>query len=347
MSRKPFAGPVRTSMVGKPNLDDIVTKTNDSRSVGPHKLKAPAIPLGPTDAVQYQERIGRTEGKMPPVVFKNFEFGQGARYPRSHMRTFYAPSMSRTAFSIDRIRTEPQNGRTSVYVDVMKPDHRSIGVGGDDGPVVHTQHIWAPDHNVRLGGEFHSEFGCDSSWRVRVQAIDFPASARISGRIKFSYAPPSLVTLMIRKRPSLKPGRTWEGTLSVDQIFDAPSGVNGAGLFVIRAKWHNWFEYGPARVRLVRPDGRTVAEHTGYSLHAIGATADKMMRFIHFVNPRDARRYSSGKPWSIQVKNVSDRDMWDFDVRSGLDPNFATGGFSSSFQSACEMSSDHLWEEIT
>lgn len=168
-------------------------------------------------------------------------------------------------------------------VQVMGASRDSIGSAGPDGPVVRERTIKTPFESLSFDFVPPRDFGCPSTTRVRVRALDSQPAGKVSGSIRFDYSPPGTVKLKMAGSDTLSlsgdvPPASHLKTRDLlpdpqgIQVFEA--GIFGTGKFRIRAKWHvdplatfGLSAYRVLTVRLLRPDGTTAAKESGFSQH--------------------------------------------------------------------------------
>jgi hypothetical protein len=272
---------------------------------------------------------------MSPILEKNFEFGPGAQFPRSNMRTFYVPARSSVAVAIKDVTLSTRDGRMPIFVEVLQASPQSIGSTGPDGPVLHVENTSAPINLSTIDKNFVSNFGCPSSWRVRVRAAISPVFAKVSGKIIFSFTPPGEVKLKMVGADTQHLDPNVSATRTIEPVSGA---IAGTGNFRIKAKWHtdpldifhlNHFER--LRVALLKPNGVIAASERGYSQHAPAQKTPKI-DFRYSVTPEDAAL--TGK-WKLKIDNNPEVRIVDFDMDRGSDPNPGLSNFTSVFQATC------------
>lgn len=266
---------------------------------------------------------------------KTFDFGPGTSRPRSHMRTFALPARATVGIAVERMEVTPPQERVGVTIDVFRASADSVGNTGPDGPAADDPQLsLAPSGVVPFSNKsFVSDFGCPSTWRVRVRAIDADPAARVTGSIVVVYHPADAVRLEMAGADTqhLDPGVVATRVLRPD----GPGRIAGTGRFRIRAKWHadpadvlHLGSFPEMTVTLLRPDGsRARAEH-GYSHHAAGKSPK-----IDFGYPVTVADTALTGNWGLRIANDSDIRVVDFDISRGLDPAVPT--FTSTFLARC------------
>ncbi|MBL9114583.1 MAG: hypothetical protein JNJ83_06210 [Verrucomicrobiaceae bacterium] len=266
---------------------------------------------------------------------KTFEFGPGTPNTRSNMRTFSLPAWA----TIVRVYgTFSAGGAERVNVDLHKPSAESVDSTGPDGPYVAS--AGAQITGIPASGSFSmnnfginntSEFGCPSTWRVRVRSQLSNPTIRVAGTIYVDYIPPPQRILSIAGD-----GFDIDADTTATARAISTSQIDGTGSFRIKAKWHAdaWLgTFAPVTVKLLRPNGTTAKTQTGWSQHA---PADKTPKldFTYAVSAADALLPGS---WFIQVTNPQSFDILNFNIDDTDDGAFddQVPNFNSTFTASC------------
>lgn len=273
------------------------------------------------------------------LINKTFEFGPGTSRPRSNMRTFAFPPRSYvTSIAITNIRVSQPGRRIPIFIDVMAPNADSIGATGPDGPIVHTESISAPSGDILIKYAGGSEIGCPSTWRIRVQSAINDPSARVSGRISFRASGPGPYGLTMNPSGplNLNPGEEVSRIISLSM-----RGSTGPGEFRIRAKWHTdpfadlsfWGTFGQCSMSLDKPNGELARQVDGVSFHTPENQNWGPKILLDYFAPNEELLMRGD--WRIRIKNYHEARIVDFDITSGLDPNFHNNRFFPSFYARC------------
>lgn len=269
-------------------------------------------------------------------TMKTFGIGPGTSFSTANYRAFFTPGGANVDFLI--IMDDNPGQEVPLVVEIFRPGVNSIGSGLPHGPLTDTFSVTSKTQTV--GGDstaYTSDFGCPSSWRIRVRtANNQPSPVRVTGRIFFSAHSPETEELdMQGGTETLEPGETATRTLKI-RHGDGVT-IDRMGRFRIKAKWHTdafqgGFEFFRLRVRLLRPDGSVAASEFGFSQHAPndGRHSPKI-DFTYNMTPEDANQ--SGD-WEVQIVNDSGVRLIDFDIDSILDPAFLNNSFRSRFQAS-------------
>jgi hypothetical protein len=275
------------------------------------------------------------------TIRKEFEFGPGTPRPRSHMRTFSAPARARVSVAIEQMEVDPDSEQVPVSIEVRRASADSIGSTGPDGPrAADPEPALAPRGFFSPFGNrsFVSNFGCPSTWRVRVRALNSDVPARVSGRILVVTDPADAVHLKMNGSDTqdLDPNVVAERTLE-----PADSGrIVGTGRFRIKAKWHTEQPFVPHQqltVALLKPDGLLATDQKGFSQHS-GIEDDEdeetsVIDFTYRVTPQDI---ALSGDWKLRIANNSTHRVVDFDIRKGSDLNPFVQSFTSTFLARCD-----------
>jgi hypothetical protein len=278
------------------------------------------------------------------LIRKSFEFGPGTPQARSHFRTFSVPARSRVGVAVDDMSiSAPTPGGIPVVIEVRAATATSIGSSGPDGPLLATRFANADNSGVIAfaNQSFTSDFGCPSSWRVRVRSTQQAVPARVSGTIVFDADPPDPVRLEMTgaDTQNLDTNVTAARILRGRDAAGNATGFIGTGSFRIKAKWHtdpadvlNFGAFRPLTVALLRPDGTVAASETGLSSHANVPTGQK----VDFSYQSTSQDSTLTGAWELRITNNSSSRIVDFDIDRGSDPNPALSNFSSTFTGRCE-----------
>ena len=229
-----------------------------------------------------------------------------------------------------------------MAITVRQATATSTGSSGPDGPLLATKFSNANNSGIVAfqNQSFVSNFGCPSTWRVRVQAVEQIVPVKVSGTIIFNVTPPDSVKLEMTGAdtqnldPNVSATRVLRGR---DASGDATELI-GTGQFRIRAKWHtdpldvlNLGAFRPLTVALLRPDDTVATSETGLSRHANVPASQK----LDFTYQSTAQDLALAGVWKLQVTNNSSSRIVDFDIDRGSDPNPALSNFSSTFTGRC------------
>jgi hypothetical protein len=268
------------------------------------------------------------------TIEKTFEFGPGTPNDHSNMRTFAVPAFSHVLVRVDATNVTG----APLVIEVHKPDANSISFTGPDGPLIDIRTNFLFNELVlpsdpALGGTsgyIGDQFGCPSTWRIRVRTVNNLAPPVIvSGLIKFTFVAPLPSNVTMGTSQNVGPGLT--ATRSI-------SGVTGKGTGTVRikAKWHtdpldllHLDTFWPMTVRLIRPDGSIAASQTGFSQHAPSNFTPKI-NFTYFMTPTDLAMSGS---WKVRMENNTGINLVGFNIESGGDPLVPT--FTSTFTPGC------------
>src|SRR5215471_6990166 len=112
-------------------------------------------------------------GAVPPIT-NSFAFGPGTTLDHSCERTFYIPAGSILNFIVSPSKNNVSN--IPLAIEVHRADTNSINSTGPDGPLQDlvsptflTSSVILPPQPVNGGASYGAEFGCPSTWRVRVR----------------------------------------------------------------------------------------------------------------------------------------------------------------------------------
>ncbi|MEW5975593.1 MAG: hypothetical protein AB1898_07285 [Acidobacteriota bacterium] len=267
-----------------------------------------------------------------------FEFGPGTNQDHSHYRTLTVPAKTSVNVAV-QLQRDAGGADVPVVIEVRQASAESVGTTGPDGPLIASKNATAATGMQTVAFQnqsFSSQFGCPSTWRVRVRTANSQRPpVKVFGTIVYLYNPPGPVNLdMEGGTLSLNAGATATRALA------GTSGgvIAGTGTFRIRAKWHtdpldlaHLNSYFRLTVSLIRPNGTVAASEAGFSQHAPSDRTPKV-NFTYLVTAQDA--LMSGA-WSLRVLNNSSVKIVDFDIEKGLDLNPLMPNFKSTFAAGC------------
>ena len=256
----------------------------------------------------------------------SFEIGPGTGQHHSHYRTLSVPAHTLLGVGVEIDTQVP----VPLVVEVHQASATSVGTSGPDGPLLKDMIVTHGGLTTFENTGFHSEFGCPSTWRVRVRTLDNqPPPARIAGRIVYVGTLPKANKLDL----------TGDVLDIVDhtEVARAVKGIDNTGTVRVKAKWHtepldlvHFGSYQRLTVFLVRPDGTVAASENGFSQHA---PADKTPKINFGYRVTAADRALSGN-WTLRVRNSTSVDVVDFDIERGWDLN--SPSFTSTLTPHCD-----------
>jgi len=297
------------------------------------------------------------------TVTRTFEFGPGTLNHHSNMRTLSVPARTKV-FVSGEVTLGPLslNVLTTmavpVTIDVHAPNGTTSGTAGADGPLIGSMNVMAvplaaPNTEVPFAfvAMFESDFGCPSTWRVRVRTSDNTASkARVSGTIILTFFEPGVVNLDMSGDPlTLEGGSRVTRKLAGRALIGSDDALieRTDGQFRIKADWDTSWDplvtstlnaYHPLRVKLLRPDGTVADEEKGFPQHT---PADKLpsgavrLHFVYTLTAADALMVGD---WKLEIINSNEaKDIFgatkpikihNFDIEKFL-------SFSSTFTPEC------------
>lgn len=229
------------------------------------------------------------------------------------MRTFQIPKGSSiSGIKITEITVNPPAVHLPLFIDVMKASASSVGNTGPDGPVVITKPADTTQQTIDIPGGFSSDFGCPSTWRVRVQTPTTPSGVLVSGKIEFdAYEPPR--GLIIDDHFSLNPGESVERVCK--QMPGRPGVIDLQGRITMMFDWDtdlfdlaHFNTFGPCKAELFKPDGTLAADDEGRAKHFSGAESSKL-RLRYTATWADIALPGS---WKIRITNNHTARIVDF-----------------------------------
>lgn len=275
---------------------------------------------------------------------KTFEFGPGTSQHHSHYRTLLVPARTTVSVAVRLQRDSSGTTNVPVVIEVRQASADSVGTTGPDGPQLATRNATATPTETLVAFEnqsFTSQFGCPSTWRVRVRTSNSQQPpVRVFGTIVYAFSVPGTVNLdMEGGTQHLDPNATATRILAgVSAGASSRSLIAGTGTFRIRGKWHtdpaNLLQlntYHRLTVALVRPNGTVAASENGFSQHAPSDRTPKV-NFTYTVTPQDAVMTGT---WGLRISNNSSVRIVDFDIDRGIDPNPLMPNFTSTFAAGC------------
>ena len=234
----------------------------------------------------------------------------------------------------------PVTGDVNVRIEVFKPGSETATISQTASATVVQAGLQIPA--ITFPGVYSSQRGCPNTWKVKIRTTSGNTPpVRVFGTVRFVIVRPGTVNLGVEGGAFGLKGNSTSKTLAGREL----TGLNrnliaGTGIFRIKAKWHtdpldvlNFGKFFRLRVQLLRPDGTTAADETGFSQHAPSDKTPKV-NFTYTVTAEDAAMSGA---WKLRVSNPGEnQDIVNFDVERGFDLN--SPSFNSTFLAQCSNS---------
>lgn len=228
----------------------------------------------------------------------------------------------------------PVTSDINVTIEVFRPGSNTAIISQTASATVVQAGLQIPA--VTVPGVFSSSRGCPDTWRVRIRtASNATPPVRVFGTVRFAFVRPGTVNLGMEGGPLKLTENSAKRTLAGYELLQLKRAlIAGTGQFRIRAKWHsdifNLGKFFRLRVQLIRPDGTTAADETGFSQHAPPGNTPKV-NFTYTVTSGDAAMQGQ---WKVRVSNPGANEVIEnFDIERGLDLN--SPSFNSTFLAEC------------
>ena len=276
-----------------------------------------------------------------------YAFGPGTDKTSSDEVTLRVPARTTVGIIVELRRNlsdsngVPVTGDVNVAIEVFKPSGTTAVINQTASATVVLAALQISSLTVP-GLVNRSQKGCPNTWKVKISTTsNNTPRVRVFGTVRFLFVRPGMVNLGMEGGAFNLKGNSVRKTLAGHELIGFGldrSLIAGTGIFRIKAKWHTaWYEglnkFFRLRVQLLRPDGTTAADETGFSQHAPSGRAPKV-NFTYTVTPEDAAM--SGR-WRVRVSNPgANQDIENFDIERGLDLN--SPSFNSTFLAQCSDS---------
>lgn len=296
---------------------------------------AALILVGVVDSVFAQETLSG-----------GYAFGPGTNKTSGDEVTLRVPARTNVGIIVELQRNlsnsngVPVTGDVNVKIEVFKPNGNTAIISQTASATVIQAGLQIPA--VTFPGVYSSQKGCPDTWKVKIRTTsDNAPPVRVFGTVRFAFVRPGTVNLGMEGGSFGLKGNSTNKILGGRELTGLNGSlITGTGRFSIKAKWHtdpadilNFGKFFRLRVQLLRPDGTTAADETGYSQHAPSGKTPKVS-FTYTVTAEDDAM--SGE-WKLRVSNPGEnQDIVNFDIERGLDIN--SPSFNSTFLAQCSNS---------
>lgn len=275
-----------------------------------------------------------------------YAFGPGTNKTSGDEVTLRVPARTTVGIIVELQRNlsnsngVPVTGDVNVKIEVFKPGSNTAIINQTASATVVQAGLQIPA--LTFPGVYSSQNGCPNTWKVKIRTTSNNAPpVRVFGTVRFAFARPGTVNLGMEGGVLKLTGNSATKTLTGHELLGLNRNlIAGTGTFRIKAKWHtdpldilNFGKFFRLRVQLLRPDGTTAADETGYSQHAPSDKTPKV-NFTYTVTAEDAAMSGA---WKLRISNPGEnQDIVNFDIERGLDIN--SPSFNSTFLAQCSES---------